>query len=200
MEEVKKSVSIASRTGVIYRESYRLRGMLHRPFTEGPAYVTRDPATGVVLEERYCWMGGYHRTDGPAHIKRDLATSVVTVESYSIDRRAHRVGGPAYIERDAAGNVTVESYFHQGWCHREPAEGPAVISRGSETNPQIVTLEKYYLFGKWYRHPDDGPWLIRRDPATGDVVEVEYCKLTEVKRRPVLRGFRRREVGGPAPL
>jgi hypothetical protein len=114
-------------TRVVVLETYRQSHRLHRDSTEGPAYIRREPQTGIVLEERYYRHGRYHRDDGPAVVRYSAVNSV-----------------PFY-----------EMYYHDGLMHRDPKEGPARIERNWDGS--LVLIESYYVYGHPYRDPADGP-------------------------------------------
>jgi len=82
---------------------YCVRGQHHRDEEDGPAYIVRDEASGVVLIERY-WRDGV----------------------------MHRDRGPAETERKADGTLFRELWVCDGQWHRAPGEGPAVIIRDTD--------------------------------------------------------------------
>jgi hypothetical protein len=92
------------------------------------------------------------------------------------------------------GIVTLEIHYLGGVYHRDPAVGPAVVSRNPETG--VAELEAYYANGKRHRDPTQGPARIRRNQS-GEVVLQEYYLNDEIIDSPPRPTDRARAVGSP---
>ena len=138
-------------TGVVFLETHRTNGKLHRDPAEGPAYVQRDE---VCVHERYYWKGRLHREDGPAAIATDLKTGVRISEFYYRHGFTHRepAEGPALIIRKPAnGTVLTEDYSLFNMTFRDPITGPCHIERDNRgriteelfsTAEEVVTMRR----------------------------------------------------------
>lgn len=133
--------------------------------------------TGILYSEEYFSGTTRHRgeADGPAMIQWDEKTGVVTVEKYYRRSKLHRKDGPALSLYNDDGSLCREEYYRDGRLHRDPAEGPAVIERLSESDPSLMTKVEYRLFGEPHRHPSAGPWRIVYCEVTGRIKEREFC-------------------------
>jgi len=132
-------------TGVIFLETHRLNGQLHRDPVEGPAHVRRNEGS---VYERYYWKGRLHREDGPARIVLDEETGIRISELYYRHGLYHRnpTEGPAIIFRDPEnGTVLTEVYKLFNETYRDPAVGPCHIERersGKVTEELFSTAEE----------------------------------------------------------
>ncbi|MHC2435336.1 hypothetical protein [Bradyrhizobium sp. USDA 4451] len=133
--------------------------------------------TGILYSEEYFSGSTRHReeTDGPAMIRWDEKTGVVGMERYYRRSKLHRKEGPALILYNDDGKICREEYYREGKLHRDPAEGPAVIERLSESDPSLITTVEYRLFGEPHRPPTAGPWRIVFCEDTGRIKEREFC-------------------------
>ena len=130
------------------------QGRWHNP--DGPAYIERDPETGLVEARRYI-HGELHCETGPA-ITLTNAAGVVLEEDYFQHDLHHREDGPARIRRWADGRLETEMWFLDGLMDRGD-DLPALIHHGDNG----VRLEE-----GWYRRDEqqregDKPSLVRRD-------------------------------------
>jgi hypothetical protein len=57
----------------------------------------------------------------------------------------HREDGPAYVVTDNEGNVSIEVWFVNGYCHR--LDGPAEMHYSKKDGKEIFS--KYYVEGAW---------------------------------------------------
>jgi hypothetical protein len=94
------------------------QGRWHNP--DGPAYIERDPETGLIEARRYI-HGELHCETGPA-ITLTNAAGVVLEEDYFQHNLHHREDGPARIRRWADGRLETEMWFRDGQWHRDDDE------------------------------------------------------------------------------
>lgn len=148
-----------------------------------------DLDTGVTVEEIYWQNHKKHRepSEGPAVVKRNAETGAVRLEEYWLDGQLHRENGPATIMWTPEGTLSAEQYFWHGIQHREPGEGPALVTYYSTS----ARGEIYMRHGKKHRDPKDGPAVISHNPETGAISRQEYWYEGKKVRAP------RR---GPAPV
>lgn len=110
--EVETVIELGSNGHVAVMETWMIDGRPHR--IAGPAYIERDPDTGVVTAERWCCHDVAHREDGPAEIGRDGATGQTITENWYCDGRRHRDGEPAQIVYDETGKIAWVRWFVHG--------------------------------------------------------------------------------------
>jgi hypothetical protein len=134
-------------TGVVFLETHRVNGRLHRNPAEGPAYVRREDGSII---ERYYWKGRLHREDGPAAIVSDEKTGVKETEYYYRHGQFHRdpAEGAAVIIRDPENGVIItEVYSLFNVTFRDPDAGPCHIERersGEITEELFSTAEEVF--------------------------------------------------------
>ncbi|MBB5048522.1 hypothetical protein HNR60_003289 [Rhodopseudomonas rhenobacensis] len=157
-------------SGRLVHEVYMEYGFYHREASEGPAYYTRD---GGKEHWTYAENGWWHRDEnaGPAFITRDAATGCVLRDEYYFCGKAHRSHGPAAIEYAENGAMLLQSWFCEGWCHRDPVEGAAVIRHDVEGR----IIERQY----WIEGMQVPPLKrVRAVVAQGDTVDTRKEAVT----------------------
>jgi hypothetical protein len=102
----------------------------------GPALIQRDPETNVAIREGYFLKGKHHREDGPAWVER-LPDGQPMVELFYRQNFLHRepAEGPAIMRRSEVDPsfIVEESYYLNGWPHRDPNDGPWRTMRNART-------------------------------------------------------------------
>jgi hypothetical protein len=107
------AISHTDSTGRRVCEIYAEHGQLHREVNEGPA--CSEIAHGTEYQKYYVRGDQHRpESDGPSYVARDVATGVVTCEMWSRNGGFHRENGPAIVMRETSGEVLVEEFWRDG--------------------------------------------------------------------------------------
>jgi hypothetical protein len=148
--------------GLILREyHFDARRLLHRDPEEGPAFIERYE-DGSLSYVKYVWHGMLHRDGGPARL------------SYASD-----------------GFIVNEDWCRFNRPHRDPRDGPAMMTFFSEGEAEVTCA----LYGYPFRDPTEGPyeWIVKG----GKIVEGRFTAETPPSPKPPLSWFRK--TYGPKP-
>ncbi|MGW1425730.1 hypothetical protein ACWAT4_37010 [Bradyrhizobium manausense] len=146
-------VWLDKKTGLVWRQEYRLNEELHRPENEGPARIDRHRELGVVDSEEYYWKGKLHREDGPA--VTDYQNDEIVQQKWYRHGVLHRdpKEGPAWLLWDS-GVVIEEKYLVYGRYYRRPEDGPYKIERDYKTGE---VLEQFTMTAEETSRPAPAP-------------------------------------------
>ena len=88
-------------------------------------FISAEPYCGRLVEFFLC-DGELHREDGPAWIRRDAATGVILAEQSFIHGELHSIEGNAsHLLRRKDGMIRCAEWHRDGVLHRPTREGPA---------------------------------------------------------------------------
>jgi hypothetical protein len=138
-----------------------------------------DVDTGRILEERYFRGHVIHRDphEGPAIVVRDMDSGAIRYVEYKFNDRLHRDGGPAVVYPQVGKLPRHEGYYQFGLPHRDPTEGPAILTRARALDE--FSEEQYWWKGSAHRDRNDGPAFIVRHYRTGVILREEYWEHGE---------------------
>jgi hypothetical protein len=166
----------------------------HHDPRRGPAIIERHPKTGVVTYEGY-WLGGVpHRIGKPAITRRDGDTGIVIEEKFfwlGENIRDPRKGPWLRRYHPKTGSLVEEAFADASSGWRQPKDGPSRILYDWQTGIEVLTEYRFdrLPFEKppLHRDPGEGPALIRKDGRTGEVTFAGFYLKGRRVKAPVRR-------------
>lgn len=103
-----------------------------------------------------------------------------------------------YVRKMESGVPVFEGYYLGLEVHRDPREGPALVSRDPDTG--MVFRHAYFQYGKRHRDPQEGPAVIIRSVDTGEIIEEAYFQCGKLDRDEELGPAEIHHYTGPRRL